>query len=69
MKVDEEGRVFCAGAGGIWVFDQSGKHLGTIIVPEKPSNCAWGGDGCSLYITAGRSVYSIRVTKPGIRLQ
>ena len=68
MKVDVEGRLYCAGAGGVWVFDDAGKHLGTIVTPEKPSNCAWGsGDWRSLYITAVTSVYMIRVKNPGVK--
>jgi gluconolactonase len=67
MKVDQEGRVYCTGAGGVWVFEPDGKHLGTIVVPEKPSNCAWGdSDWRSLYITARTSVYRMRVTTPGV---
>jgi gluconolactonase len=69
IKVDVEGRVYCAGAGGVWVFDSEGAHLGTIVTPEKPSNCAWGDDDWrSLYITAGTSVYRIRVNTPGIKV-
>ena len=69
MKVDAEGRVYCSGAGGIWVFDKDGNHLGTIVTLEKPSNCAWGGaDWRILYITAKSSVYAIRVRTPGIHL-
>src|SRR5262249_16660259 len=53
MKVDALGRIYCTGAGGVWVFDAGGEHLGTIVTPEKPANCAWGGDDWrSLYITA-----------------
>ena len=69
MKVDVEGRVYCTGAGGVWVFDDTGKHLGTIVTPEKPSNCAWGdNDWRTLYITAVTSVYKIRVESPGIKV-
>jgi gluconolactonase len=69
MKVDVEGRVYCTGAGGVWIFDPAGNHLGTIHTPEKPSNCAWGDDDWrSLYITATTSVYKIRVNTPGIRI-
>jgi gluconolactonase len=69
MKVDVEGRIYCTGAGGVWVFDSNGTHLGTIVTPEKPSNCAWGGsDWRTLYITASASVYAIRVRIPGIHL-
>jgi gluconolactonase len=67
MKVDVDGRVFCTGPGGVWVFDKTGRHLGTIVVSEKPSNCAWGGyDSRTLYITACSSVYAIRVPTRGI---
>ena len=68
MKVDAAGRVFCTGPGGVWVIDPTGTHLGTIVLPEQPSNCAWGDDDLrSLYMTARTSVYRIRVNTPGIR--
>lgn len=69
MKVDTMGNVYCTGPGGVWVIDPGGKHLGTIVTPEVPSNCAWGGDDWrSLYITAQSSVYRIRVNTQGISL-
>lgn len=68
MKVDVNGHIYCTGPGGVWVFDGEGKHLGTIVTSEKPSNCAWGdNDWQSLYITARTSIYRIRVNIPGIR--
>ncbi len=67
MKVDTEGNIYCTGALGVWVYNFDGKHLGTILTPEKPSNCAWGDDDSrSLYITAVSSVYRIRTRIPGI---
>ena len=69
MKVDLDGNIFCAGAGGVWVFNSDGEHLGTICTPENPSNCAWGdNDFKSLYITAVTSIYKIRVTIPGVEV-
>jgi gluconolactonase len=69
MKVDIQGNVYCTGPGGVWVLDQEGTHLGTIIPPEQPANCAWGDDDLrSLYITARTSVYKIRTNIPGIHL-
>ena len=65
MKVDSAGNVYAAGPGGVWVFSPDGKHLGTIKTPETPSNCAWGDDGKTLYITAVTSVYKIRVNVAG----
>ena len=66
MKVDVEGRVYCTGPGGCWVFDAAGNHLGTIVLPEIPANCAWGGDdNRTMLFTARTSVYSLRMTTPG----
>ena len=35
MKVDVEGRVYCTGPEGCWVFDASGNHLGIIRLPAN----------------------------------
>ena len=68
MKVDTEGRVFSTGPGGCWVFSPTGEHLGTIVLPEVPANCGFGGDDYrTLFFTARTSVYSVRVTTPGVR--
>jgi len=70
MKVDQKGNVYCTGPGGIWIMSPAGKHLGTIRVPESPTNFAFGdADGRGLYITARRSLFRIRVMMPGIRPQ
>lgn len=68
MKVDVEGTLYVAAAGGVWVFDKSGKHIETIAVPETPANLAWGDeDGKTLYLTAQTSIYKVRM-KVGGRL-
>ncbi|MGA9380896.1 MAG: SMP-30/gluconolactonase/LRE family protein [Phormidium sp.] len=69
MKVDLRGNIYCTGGGGVWVFDPKGNHLGTIVTPEVPANCAWGDeDWQTLYITASTSLYKIRVNIPGIQV-
>lgn len=65
LKVDTAGNVYATGPGGIWIFAPDGKHLGTIKLPEGPSNLAWGPDGKTLYITAETSLYKIGVNIPG----
>ena len=68
MKVDANGNVFGTALNGVLVFSPEGKRLGTIVVPEIPSNCAWGGrDGKTLYITARTGLYRIRLNVAGIR--
>ena len=66
MKVDVEGRIFCTGPGGTWVFAPDGTSLGIIRTPEVPANLAFGGpDLRTLFLTARTSVYSLRVKVPG----
>jgi gluconolactonase len=66
MKVDVQGRVYCTGPGGTWVFAPDGARLGIIRTPEIPANLAFGGpDLKTLFFTARTSVYTLRVTTPG----
>jgi gluconolactonase len=66
MKVDIEGRVYCTGPGGTWVFAPDGAGLGIIRTPEVPANLAFGGaDLRTLFLTARTSVYTLRVKVPG----
>jgi gluconolactonase len=69
MKVDEKGNVYSTGPGGVWIFSPEGKALGTIVMPEKSANVAWGGpDRKTLYITASSSIYRIHLTIAGAPL-
>ena len=66
MKVDVDGRVYCTGPGGTWVFGPDGARLGIIRTPEIPANLAFGGpDLRTLFFTARTSVYTLRATTPG----
>ncbi len=66
MKVDVEGRVYCTGPGGTWVFAPDGSQLGIIRTPEVPANLAFGGpDLKTLFFTARTSVYTMRVKVAG----
>jgi gluconolactonase len=67
MKVDVEGRVYCTGPGGTWVFAPSGEKLGVIRTPEVPANLCFGGpDMKTLFFTARTSIYSMRVKVAGL---
>jgi gluconolactonase len=66
MKVDVEGRIYCTGPGGTWVFAPDGTKLGIIRTPEVPANLAFGGpDLRTLFFTARTSIYTMRVKVPG----
>jgi gluconolactonase len=69
MKVDTKGNLYVTGAGGTWVVSPTGKHLGTIVTPELPANCAFGdSDNKTLYITARTSVYRVRLKTEGVKV-
>jgi gluconolactonase len=68
MKVDTEGRVFCTGPGGTWVYEPDGALIGVIRTPEVPANLVFGGpDLRTLFLTARTSVYTLRVKTPGVK--
>jgi len=53
-------------AGGVYFFSPEGKKLGFLQTPEDPSNCCFAGeDRKTLYITAGVSLYRIKLTVAG----
>lgn len=67
MKVDEDGRLWSTGAGGIWVIAPDGTVLGVMPFPENPANLAFGGPTFStLYLTAHSSVFSVETKVRGI---
>ncbi|MDQ4038056.1 MAG: SMP-30/gluconolactonase/LRE family protein [Actinomycetota bacterium] len=67
MKIDAEGRVFCTGTNGTWVFTAEGELIGVIETPEVCANIAFGGpDLQTLLFTASTSVYTLRVRTPGL---
>ena len=66
MKVDQEGNLYSAGPGGVWIFSPDGKHLGTLDIPERVGNLAFGGaDHKTLYVAASSSIYRIFLKIPG----
>jgi gluconolactonase len=68
IEVDEDGRLFVSGPGGIWVLSADGRHLGTIRTPRLPANFAWGGaDGKTLYLTARSTLYRLPLLVHGSR--
>ena len=65
MKVDQKGNVIATGPGGVWIFDSSGKHLGTILTGQRTGNCCFGDDGHSLYICADMYLLRVRLKTKG----
>lgn len=66
FRVDVGGNLWSSAADGIHVFDPEGALLGKIPVPEKVSNCEFGGpEGRDLFITASTSLYRVPLEVEG----
>ncbi|MDQ6845090.1 MAG: SMP-30/gluconolactonase/LRE family protein [Bacteroidota bacterium] len=51
IKIDNQGNVFAAGPGGIWIFNKKGNAIGRIKMNIKTSNCAFANNYKTLFIT------------------
>ncbi len=70
MTVDTRGNLYLTqpASKSIQVLSPEGKTLGTIPVPEGPSNCCFGGkDMKTLYVTARTSLYAFPMEAAGHR--
>jgi gluconolactonase len=70
MCVDTKGNIYGAAGegktGGVYVFAPDGKQLAFLPTPEVPTNCVFGGqDRKWLYVTAGKSLYRVRLKVEG----
>ncbi len=62
MTLDNECNVYLTTREGVAVYNKNGERIETIEVPEKPTNVCFGGkDKRTLFITAGGSLYSVRM--------
>ncbi len=65
LKVDVNGNLFATGPGGVSVFSPEGTLLGRIETGQATANCAWGGDGSTLYICADMYLCRIQTATRG----
>lgn len=65
MAVDKDGNLFAAGPGGVLVITPEGKHLGTLLTTQATSNCTFGEDGRTLFITADGYLLRVRLATQG----
>lgn len=68
IKVDKKGLLWSTASDGVRVYGTDGALLKTISFPETPSNCTFGDiDARTLYVTARKGVYKVRIGHAGIR--
>ncbi len=70
MVLDTQGNIYATAESGektgVYIFSPEGKELGFIHTPETATNCTFGDkDLKTLYVTAGRSLYKIRLNATG----
>lgn len=67
MAIDADGNLYVTSADGVEVFAPDGAKWGTIGVPRRPSNCAFGGpESKVLFITAREGLYRVSTIVAGI---
>jgi gluconolactonase len=65
FKIDQHGNLLATGPGGVLVISREGKHLGTISTGQLISNCAFGNDGSTLYMTSHMYLCRVRLKTRG----
>ncbi len=66
LRVDVQGNIWTSAEDGIHVIAPDGRRLGRLPIPERTSNCVFGGPtGDRLFITASTSLYVIDVATRG----
>jgi gluconolactonase len=67
MTMDEKGNIYIT-AGGVKVYNPSGKLIQEIKTPESPANVTFAGpDFRTLFITARTSVYAVPMSVKGAK--
>jgi gluconolactonase len=68
IRLDSRGRVWAAAWDGLHCFERDGTLVGKLLLPEPAANLTFGGlKRNQLFIAAGTSIYSLRVTFTGAR--
>ncbi|GAA2558605.1 SMP-30/gluconolactonase/LRE family protein [Winogradskya consettensis] len=68
LRADDSGRIWAAAWDGVHCFATDGTLIGKLLLPEPVANLTFGGPKLNhLFITAGSSVYTLRVTFNGAR--
>ncbi len=63
MKMHSNGNIYTAGPGGILVISPEGKKVATIPLPAPATNCCFGPDEKTMYITLFDSVAKLTLAE------
>ena len=65
IKADQAGNIWTGALGGVGIISPAGKLIGRLYTGEQTSNCNWGDDGSTLYITADYFLLRIKTKTRG----
>ncbi|MCW9708190.1 SMP-30/gluconolactonase/LRE family protein [Fodinibius salsisoli] len=67
MAMDQEGRLYSTGPGGIYIFSPEGNQIEKIGMPTRTTNLTWGGpENKTLYITTPSAIYQLKMKVEGV---
>jgi gluconolactonase len=66
LAVDQGGNLWASGPGGILILSPEGRWLGRLNTGQRTSNCTFGEDGKTLFITADSFLCRVRTRATGI---
>ncbi len=66
MAIDRSGNIWATGPAGVYIFSPQGDLLGRLEMGEHTSNCSWGDDGSTLYMTVDMFVCRIQTKTIGL---
>ena len=66
MAVDRDGNLFVTGPGGVHVLSPAGERLGRIETGSAVANCAFGGDGRTLFLASHHRLARIETRSMGL---
>ncbi len=61
LRIDKQGVIYCSCESGIIVLLSDGTYLGRFIVDKATSNCTFGDNQKTLFITASNSLYRLTI--------
>ncbi len=66
LAVDQQGNLWATGPGGVLILSPEGRLLGRLNTGQRTSNCTFGEDGKTLFITADSYLCRIRTRATGL---
>ena len=65
MAVDKQGHIWATGPGGVYCFTPEGKTIGRLLTGQRTSNCKFGDDGKTLFITVDMYLCRVKTNATG----